>query len=69
MDKPDPTAYRAVRYEFTFRVEVSSGQDTRIVEADGYHADAHWVRFYRRGSEYWIVNRSQVISMETRRND
>lgn len=65
----DPAAEKPTRYEFTFRVEVISGQDMRIVEADSYHADDYWVRFYRCGSEYWIINRNQVVSMETRRND
>jgi hypothetical protein len=56
-------------FEFTFRVEMASGQEQRVVEADGYHEDNLWVKFYRKGQLYWMANRDQVVSMECCRND
>jgi hypothetical protein len=59
----------AEHFEFTFRVEMASGQEQRVVEADGYHEDNLWVKFYRKGQLYWMANRDQVVSMECCRND
>jgi hypothetical protein len=53
-----------------YRVEVTAGQDIRIVEADEYIEIDGWIIFLRKPPqggtvEYWRVQRSYVVSMET----
>lgn len=60
--------------DYRFRVEMRTGQDMRIVEADSYREDDRWLIFYRKPpqggtQEYWRVRMDVVASMETQRND
>lgn len=56
----------------TFRLEMRSGQDMREVDADKWSEIEGWLVFYRQPAvggfirEYWRVQRSDVISMETK---
>lgn len=54
--------------EFTFRLEMQTGQEIRVIIADSYFADELWIKFNRRGELYWMANRDHVVSMESSRN-
>lgn len=54
-----------------YRLEMNTGQDTRVVKADYFQFLDLWIVFYRRppqgGSrEYWRVKIEHVVSMETK---
>lgn len=58
-------------HKFTFRVEMTHGQDQRVVEADRFANLDGWVIFYRarpQGGEveYWRAKLDCVVSMETK---
>lgn len=58
--------------EYTFRVEVTHGQDQREVNADKFAEQDGWLVFYRKPPtggivEYWRVRLECVVSMETRK--
>lgn len=60
--------------EFTFRLELATGQSQRQVDADSFVTQEPWLIFFRRPpqggtGEYWRVNLAHVVSMETVRNN
>jgi hypothetical protein len=53
-----------------YRIEVTHGQDQRLVEADDWIQIDDWLVFYRKPAtggtiEYWRVRLEHVVSMET----
>lgn len=60
-------------YRFTYRVEMTHGQDQREVDADGFSQEGDWLVFYRQppqggpSLEYWRARMGCVVSMETKR--
>lgn len=55
----------------TFKLEMTSGQEQRIVEADSWRIDDDWLVFYRKPAtggyaEYWRVQRGFVVCFETK---
>lgn len=57
-----------IPYQYTFRLELTHGQNIRHVEADAYFYDKSWLTFYRKSEVYWRANRDFVVSMEVKRN-
>lgn len=56
--------------EYTFRVEMTHGQDIRQVEADLFNQMDDWIIFYRKPPqggvvEYWRARKECVVAMET----
>lgn len=56
----------------TFKLEMRTGQDQRLVEADQWAQADDWMIFYRLPpeggrKEYWRVRLADVVSMETKR--
>lgn len=59
-------------YRYRFRLEMRTGQDMREVNADSFAESDAWLVFYRNPPqgggrvEYWRVQLSDVVSMETK---
>lgn len=58
-------------HKFTYRVEMSIGQDMREVDADSYMLLDGWIVFSRKppqggSAEYWRVKDEHVVSIETK---
>lgn len=54
-----------------FKLEMRTGQDQRLIEADAWAQADDWMVFYRRPAqggrvEYWRVRLADVVSMETK---
>lgn len=59
--------------DYTFRVEMTHGQDMRHVDADFHKTIDGWLIFYRKSpqggvEEYWRARIEAVVSIETRNN-
>lgn len=64
----------AAKPDYKFRVEMSVGPETRIVEADACREVGCWLIFYRNPpqggtQEYWRARMDVVVSIETQRNE
>lgn len=60
-------------HDFQFHVEMRVGQGLRVVNADSFTSDDHWLIFYRKPPqggllEYWRVRIDVVAGMETKRD-
>ena len=54
-----------------YNIEMTHGQDLRVIEADYFRIDDDWLIFLRRPAtggvvEYWRVRRTYVVSLETK---
>jgi len=53
-----------------YRIEMTQGQDQRLIEADSWREDDNWLVFYRKPSqggivEYWRAQSKFVVCIET----